>query len=393
MPKVLRIINRFNLGGPTYNAAYLTRYLPDNYETLLVGGHHSSSEEDSFHITDQLGIQPITLPEMKRDISLNSVSKAFRKIVKLIEWFKPDIVHTHASKAGALGRLAAWKNNVPVIVHTFHGNVFHSYFNKVKTGAYIKIEKELANRSNAVIAISPLQKKELVNTFKIADNDKVKVIPLGFDLERFQFNTEKKRENFRKLYDIDHDVVAIGIIGRLVSIKNHSLFLSVAKKVLEKTGVRTRFLIIGDGELKNELILEGEKKGLSIKKSKNDNAPLQFTSWIKNIDEAIAGLDIIVLTSKNEGTPVSLIEAQAGARAIITTDVGGIKDIILPGKSGLISASEDEESMVQNLLKLIENNELRKNMGLAGNNFVKNRFTYTRLAYDMDKLYCELLDA
>ena len=159
MPKILRIINRFNLGGPTYNAAYLTRYLPDNYETLLVGGHHSSSEEDSFHITDQLGIQPITLPEMKRDISLNSDSKAFRKIVKLIEWFKPDIVHTHASKAGALGRLAAWKNNVPVIVHTFHGNVFHSYFNKVKTGAYIKIEKELANRSNAVIAISPLQKK------------------------------------------------------------------------------------------------------------------------------------------------------------------------------------------------------------------------------------------
>ncbi len=388
MPKILRIINRFNLGGPTYNAAYLTRYMPDRYETLLIGGHHTDSEEDSFHITDQLGIQPITIPEMMRDISLTSDGKAFKKIAKLIDWFQPDIVHTHASKAGALGRLAAFRKNVPVVVHTFHGNVFHSYFNKAKTQAYIAIERRLAARSNAVIAISPLQKKELVDTFKVIKEDKVEVIPLGFDLDRFQVNQDTKRAKFREKYKIEDDEIAIGIIGRLVSIKNHSLFLKVAKQTQLKTDRRLRFLIIGDGELKGSLMEEAKQMQTE---SEDCNANITFTSWIKNIDEAIAGLDIIVMTSKNEGTPVSLIEAQAGNKSVVTTDVGGIKDIILPNESGFISPSDNEPLMTNNLLQLINDGQLRQAMGNSGSNFVKNRFTYQRLASDMDLLYQKLL--
>ena len=388
MPKILRIINRFNLGGPTYNAAYLTRYMPDNYETLLIGGHHTDSEENSFHITDQLGIQPITIPEMMRDISLTSDGKAFQKIAKLIDWFQPDIVHTHASKAGALGRLAAFRKNVPVIVHTFHGNVFHSYFNKAKTQAYIAIERRLAARTNAVVAISPLQKKELVDTFKIVKEDKVEVIPLGFDLDRFQENLDVKRDLFRKKYNIETDELAIGIIGRLVSIKNHSLFLKVAYQAQSKTNKKLRFLIIGDGELKSALIKEVKQMKKEVE---GGGVNITFTSWIKDIDEAIAGLDIIVMTSKNEGTPVSLIEAQAGCKAIITTDVGGIKDIILPNESGFISPSDNEPLMTNNLLRLINDGPLRQTMGNSGSKFVKNRFTYHRLAHDMDILYQKLL--
>ena len=391
MPKILRIINRFNLGGPTYNAAYLTRYMSGEYETLLIGGARSESEEDSFHITKQLGLEPVIIPEMKRDISPKEDQIAYKKILQLIDWYKPDIIHTHASKAGALGRLAAIRRKTSIIVHTFHGHVFHSYFNAVKTRAYISIERKLAQHSDAIIAISPIQKEELVHQFGIAEERKVKVIPLGFDLSRFKENQDSKRTQFRTQYLLNDDMVAIGIIGRLVQIKNHDLFLEMAKKAREQTNKKVKFFIIGDGELKADLQQKAaELKLISSSSSFEDD--LIFTSWIKNIDEAIAGLDIIVMTSNNEGTPVSLIEAQAGERAIITTDVGGIRDIIIPGETGLISPKGDLNSLSSNLLKLIDDEAGRKSMGSAGYDFVRNKFTYKRLAGDMDLLYKELLE-
>lgn len=391
MPRVLRIINRFNLGGPTYNAAYLTKYLPSQYETLLIGGAHSESEEDSLHITQQLGIDPIIIPEMKRDISPKEDHIAYKKIHQLIDWFKPDIIHTHASKAGALGRLAGIRSRTPIIVHTFHGHVFHSYFNKVKTQAYISIERKLAQHTDAIVAISPLQKRELVDDFAIASEDKVKVVPLGFDLSRFKENQSGKRKLFRTKYDVQDDVIAIGIIGRLVQIKNHQLFLELAKKVIANTTKKVVFFVIGDGELMSALQAEAIALQLNTVNGSQNN--VVFTSWIKNVDEAIAGLDIIVMTSNNEGTPVSLIEAQAGERAIVSTEVGGIKDIIIPGKTGLISPSGQLDGLYNNLSKLIENDEERILMGASGFEFVKDKFTYARLAENMDNLYANLLNA
>lgn len=138
MPKVLRIINRFNIGGPTYNAAYLSAYLPPEYETMLLAGSLDEGEESSEHVLDELGLKPVYIAEMKREISPKDDIAAYRKIKQIIKEFKPDIVHTHASKAGTLGRLAAASCGVKVIVHTFHGHVFHSYFGKTKT-AFIKI--------------------------------------------------------------------------------------------------------------------------------------------------------------------------------------------------------------------------------------------------------------
>lgn len=391
MPKILRIINRFNLGGPTYNAAYLSRYLPDEYETLLIGGAHAESEEDSFHITSQLGLNPITISEMKRDISPKEDQMAYKKILQLIDWFQPDIIHTHASKAGALGRLAGIRRKVPIIVHTFHGHVFHSYFNKVKTQAYISIERRLATYSDAIIAISPLQKKELVEQFKIAPESKTKVIPLGFDLSRFKEDQDRKRKCFRDQYRIGEEYIAVGIIGRLVQIKNHELFLQLAKNVLSQTKRKVKFFIIGDGDLMTDLKQRAKELNLISKDNFSHDDPLIFTSWIKNIDEAIAGLDIIVMTSKNEGTPVSLIEAQAGERAIISTEVGGIKDIILPDESGFMSPNGDLQGLSDQLYKLIEDDQLRKEMGKVGYSFVREKFTYQRLANDMDHLYKNLL--
>jgi len=168
MPKVLRIINRFNLGGPTYNVAYLTRYLSPDYQTQLVGGVKENSEADSDHILDELGIRPLRITSMKRSINPLNDYLSFRELVKIIREYKPDIVHTHASKAGTIGRLAALYCRIPVIVHTFHGHVFHSYFGSVKTALFKFIERELAKRTTAIIAISEKQKHELAVTHRIA---------------------------------------------------------------------------------------------------------------------------------------------------------------------------------------------------------------------------------
>ena len=177
MPKVLRIINRFNLGGPTYNAAYLSKYMAPEFETLLVGGMHDSTEKSSEFILEELGLEPLIIPEMKREINFKNDRIAYKKIKKIIQEFKPDIVHTHASKAGALGRLAAHKMGVKVIIHTFHGHVFHSYFGKLKTEFYKFIERKLAKRSSKIIAISELQKQELVEKYKICSEEQTVVIP------------------------------------------------------------------------------------------------------------------------------------------------------------------------------------------------------------------------
>ena len=391
--KVLRIINRFNIGGPTYNAAYLTRYLSDDFETLLVGGAKYEEEESSEFILDKLGLEAIVIPEMQRSINRKNDTIAYKKIKKIIAEFKPDIVHTHASKAGFLGRMAAKKMNVPVVVHTFHGHVFHSYFGALKTKFYKNLERYLSKKSTKIIAISEIQKDELSLTHKICDKDKIEVVPLGFDLSRFQEDMEGKRSSFRAEYQLDEDEVAIGIIGRLVDIKNHQMFLNVVSKVLKETTQNVRFFIIGDGEEKDrlkqlcdELDLESTEWNKNKKK-----CHVTFTSWIKNIDWANAGLDVISLTSLNEGTPVSLIEAQACNKPIVTTNVGGVKNVTIENQTAFITEVGEEIKFSALLLKLIEDKSLREEMGNRGYPFVENRFSYIRLVRDVEELYKRLL--
>ena len=395
MIKVLRIINRFNLGGPTYNAALLTKHLPaDRYETLLVGGEKDESEGSSLHITQYLGLDPIIIPEMKREISPKDDYKSYKRICNLIEEFKPDIVHTHASKAGTVGRLAARKMKVPGIVHTFHGHVFHSYFSKAKTTFYKHIEKRLAKSSSKIIAISDIQKHELGTIHKICPPEKISVIPLGFDLTKFKANQEIKRNLFRSKYKIKDNEIAVGIIGRLVPIKNHELFLNAASTALQKTSQKVKFFIVGDGELMNCLLKKADELNFVISKPGeiNEKANLFFTSWITDMDHVVAGVDLVALSSKNEGTPVSLIEAQAGNRSVISTNVGGIENVIENGKTGLLSKNEDVQGFADNLLTLLEDHKLRQELGENGWVNVGQRFHYDRLANNIDQLYTEILN-
>jgi glycosyltransferase involved in cell wall biosynthesis len=394
MPKVLRIINRLNLGGPTYNAAYLTKGLEPEFETLLVAGMKDDTEESSEFILKDLGISATYIRNMQREISFANDRDAYRQIDKIIKDFKPDIVHTHAAKAGTLGRIAAKRNKVPVILHTFHGHVFHSYFNPLKTKLFIAIEKYLASISTGIIAISEEQKKDLGTIYKICSPNKISTIPLGFDLDRFTIDQPIKRAQFRNQYALADQTIAVGIIGRLVPIKNHLLFLEGWKKIVQSVNIPVHAFIIGDGEIRQELEARCNSLGIIFNTplQNNEGATLTFTSWILDVDVPLAGLDIIALTSFNEGTPVSLIEAQAAGKPIVTTNVGGIFNTTIPGKTALLVESNDEENFVLQLKSLIEDKELREEMSIEGPNFVMKKYHYSRLIADMKVLYNRLLN-
>ena len=383
--KILRIINRFNIGGPTYNATFLTRFMSDEFETLLIGGLPEENEANSLHILKEYDVEPLLIHELKREPNLKSDRLALKKIKTIIQEFKPDIVHTHASKAGALGRKAAFSCNVPVVVHTFHGHVFHSYFGKIKTSIFKNIERYLAKKSTGIIAISNLQKKELCETHKITTAKKIEVIPLGFDLKKFQDHYSENRIAVRKEYDINDDTLALCIIGRLAPVKDHFFFLDVIEELSLQTDRKIKIFIVGDGELRKEI-------NTRVDLLKNKGVDIIMTSWIFDIAKFNAGMDIMCLTSKNEGTPVSLIEAQASNLPVISTDGGGVSDIVSQNETGFIISRKDKREFVKKLKTLVDDDELRNKMKTKGWEHVHLKFSYKRLASDMENYYKKLLN-
>ena len=392
MPRVLRIINRFNLGGPAYNVALLTKYLAPEYETLLIGGEKEPDEDSSLFIFNEMGLEPLVINEMSRSVNFLQDIKAYYRIKKIIKEFKPDIVHTHAAKAGALGRLAAYSCKVPVIIHTFHGHVFHSYFGKFKTAIYKNIECFLAKKSSVIIAISEKQKQELCNEHKIAPAEKIKVVPLGFDLTKFSDNQIEKRKTFRHKYQIEDDEICIVIIGRLAPVKNHPLFLKAIQFVKSHSNKKIRAIIVGDGNLRQGLMQQCADLNLDYcyYPSEPKKTTVTFTSWIQDVSYPLAGSEIVCLTSFNEGTPVSLIEAQAAAKAIVTTKVGGIENSVNDKAAFLIDIL-DEKQFCEKLLLLCNDAVLKEKMAVCGKDFVFKQFHYTRLVQDIKNLYSSLL--
>jgi len=391
MTKVLEIVNRFNLGGVTYNAAYLTKYMPAEYETMLVGGPNDKTEKNSEYIVNSLGIKPVIIPEMRRELNFRQDLLAYKKLKQIIAEFKPDVVHTHASKAGALGRRAAKDMGVKAIVHTFHGHVFDAYFNSVKSKFYQGVERRLAKNTDVIVAISEKQKKDLVDKYTICEASKVRVIPLGFDLSMFTIDKEIKRQHFREKYGLEDEDIAIGIVGRIVPIKNHKMFLKSFVQLKKNTQKSIKAFIVGDGELRQEIEKEAISLGLKISSNSAKNVDVVFTSWIREMDVLNAAMDIVALTSLNEGTPVSLIEAQASGVPIVSTNVGGVEDIVIVDETALLVDSGDVNGFSNSLQSLVEKDTLRKKMAEKGSEQVLRQFSYKRLVDDMSKLYKELL--
>ncbi|MBU1006932.1 MAG: glycosyltransferase family 4 protein [Candidatus Omnitrophica bacterium] len=392
--KILRIIARLNIGGPARNAVLLTEGFStssasgglrsNNIETVLVCGEVAKGEGDMMWLAREKGINPVIVPELGRELSFINDWVAFWKIYGIICREKPDIIHTHTAKAGTLGRLAGVVYNIlrllrfarndrtVVLVHTFHGHVLHSYFGRVKSFVFIWIEKILALFTDKIITVSSNLERELSGIFRIAHEKKFSVVELGFELDGLLKMPAKSGT----------DCINIGIVGRLVPVKNHRMLLRALKRV-KGEGCRVKLIVIGDGELRAELEAYARELGIYD--------IVEFRGWVKDLREVYGDLDIVVLTSLNEGTPVSLIEAMAAARPVVATRVGGVGDVVSDGKNGYLVKSGDVEGFAEKLSELIKDRDKRLKFGEEGRRSVKDRFSKDRLIKDVKELYNNIL--
>ena len=384
--KIIRIITRLNIGGPAQHAIFLTRSMQgDHFKTTLTTGVCGRGEVDMMYLAKELGVEPIVVREMSREVNpLKDLAALFR-IYKIIKKEKPDIVHTHTAKAGTLGRLASILAGKAIRVHTFHGHSLEGYFGRIKNLVFAFIEKILARFTDRIIVLSKKQRDDLSQKYHIADQARFSIINLGLDLERFLQIGDAHSGKFRIEYNIDEEAVLIGIVGRLVEIKNHRMFLDAVKKIQTQAREKNyRFVIVGDGHLKSRLIEYARKSGILDL--------IRFTGWYKNIWEVYEDLDIVTLTSLNEGTPVSLIQAMASLRSVVATDVGGVESVVLDGKNGYIVRSGDTDDFSNKVLDLAQSAEKRKIFGQSGREYVRNKFSEERLTRDLENLYVDLVE-
>lgn len=392
--KILRIINRLNIGGPTYNVAYLSKFIEKPFETKILAGMIEPGEGSSVYVLESLGLEHTLIATMFRRISLVNDLKSYNAIRKIINEFQPDIVHTHAAKAGALGRIAARfsKHKPKIIIHTYHGNIFDGYFSPLKSWIFLNIERILARFSTAIISISNQQRNELIERYSIAPASKIRMIPLGFMLDHFNRDIEKKNIQIRAEFKIPLARPIIVITGRLTAIKNHRFFIDVVCHCKRTESTPFTSLIVGDGELRSELIEYARNAGLNtaLFDDIKGGEDIIFTSFRKDIDAINAAADIVVLTSRNEGTPVSIIEAMATSKAVITTPVGGVSDFITSQENGVI-CEEDVPIFAYQINQLLKHESHRLQIGKSAQLSVVKLFDYRRLVADMQELYNELL--
>jgi len=383
--KVLRIIARLNIGGPARHVVILTGGLDkDRYDSILVSGAVGKGEGDMSYLAEEGRIRRVFVPELGRSINPLADFIAFFKILNAIRREKPHIVHTHTAKAGTLGRIAAIFAGVPVKIHTFHGHVFYGYFNRFATGYFLWVERMLARFTDRIIAISEGQKEDLLYRYKIGQEGKYSVINLGLDLEPF-LHVDSKKGIFRQRHGLDKDAILVGLIGRLVPVKNHRMFIKVARLIKGQIEPdifnRVKFVIVGDGPEKPALTAYANSIGIG--------KSVIFTGWAHDLIEVYADIDIVALTSRNEGTPLSIIEAFASAKPVIATDVGGVGDVA--GGVGILTARDDDDAFTKALGELIRSDEMRREMGMKGRMAVMEKFSKERLVSQTEKLYEELI--
>ena len=363
-PRIIIILNRLVIGGPSADTISLAFYLQKKFEILILFGEKESDEiQADFLLKKYPNLQLKKIKYLRRSINPLVDVAAFFSILNIFYSFKPTIVHTHGSKSGFLGRFAAWLSSVPVIIHTFHGHLFHAYFHESISKIILFSEKLLAKITTSIITLSEQQQFDLIYKYKIADKNKIILIPLGVDESLLQENSSLHRNNFREKYGLQKNDIAIGIIGRIVPIKNHKLFIKIAEELLSKGIGNIFFFIVGDGNGKVELQNYLLSKHLSYAEGLNStNSKFIFTSWIENVATVYHGLDILLLTSLNEGTPLSIIESQICGKPVVATNVGGVKDTFIPNKSGFLIDGFESAKYIEALMLLINNEELRKEM-------------------------------
>lgn len=393
-PRLLIILNRFVIGGQAVDTIPLAWHLKNYFDILVLYGEKEKDEIEPVYLLQQYkGLQLKKIKYLRRTINPFIDAFAFFNVLSTILKFQPDIVHTHGAKSGFIGRLAAWFARVPVIIHTFHGHFFHSYFSKNVSTLIAVVEKLIGKITTSAVALSNLQKMELVEKYKILPASKIKIIPLGFAFDQMN-DTENLRTSFRNRYGLKPGDVAIGIVGRIVAIKNHSFFVNVVNRITTNPMSNpVAFFIVGDGDLKKQVETDLHEKIISFNDyCINDQNRVVFTSWLSNMYEVMNGLDIVVLTSLNEGTPLSIIEAQFFKKPVVSTNVGGVKDTMVDEKTGFLSEKDDVTTFTQKLRLLVENKELREAMGSEGFIFASEKFSKQKEVEGTKELYLGLLN-
>jgi len=382
--KITRIVARLNIGGPAVHIVNLMAGLdPDRFDNQLIVGRPGPDEGDMGYLAAQKGIVPLVIPELGRELSPFSDLQIIFKLVRLLRRQGPHIVETHTAKAGGVGRLAARLAGVPIVIHVFHGHVFHSYFGPLKTKLFINVERALARLTDRIITISPAQRRDIVDVYRIAPSERVLMIPLGLDLKAFQAAKEAGRGRFRASLGIPGDRALVGFVGRLTSVKNPSLFIEVALRVVRQCP-GTRFVFVGDGELRSTLGRQVDALGLA--------QHIVFAGWQVDMPTVYADLDMLALTSLNEGTPVTVIEALAAGTPVVASAVGGVPDVVRDQETGVLAPSGDAEAMAEGIVHLLRDPERAGALARAGQQVVLERFDLKRLAKDMGSLYLALLE-
>ncbi len=381
--KIVRVIARLNVGGPALHVTYLTEGLASRgYETTLVAGDVARGEESMERVANSAGVEIVRLPGLSRELSPVHDLVAALRLARILRDVRPDVVHTHTAKAGAVGRFAALfaGRPRPVVVHTFHGHVLRGYFGTVGSRLFRAIERILAIMSDRLVAVSPEVRDELVG-LGIAPASKFEVIRLGIDLEpRVRFDGDPSE--VRRRLGIPQEAFLVGWFGRMTAVKRTEDLLRVLV-ALRRHGVDAALLLVGDGDDRPRL--EELAHELGVARS------CLFLGYQEDVAPFYAISDAVVLTSANEGTPVTIIEALAAGRPVVVTDVGGVADVVEDGVTGFLVDAGDADAMADRLAKLAADPSLAAALGAEGRRSVTERYAVSRLVDDVDRLYRSLL--
>jgi len=368
---VLRLITRLNVGGPARQALLLTRRLDDDFPTVLAAGQCAAGEVELSDPAVTVRRVPLVRP-----VRPETDARALQVVRRLLVESRASVVHTHMAKAGAIGRLAAttvWPR--PRTVHTFHGHVLDGYFRPAVESAFTTVERRLARQTDALVAVSPEIREALLD-LGIGTESQIHVIPLGFDLSSF-LAVERPAGTLRAHLGLAADVPLVGVLGRLVPIKDNETLLAAVARL---PGVH--LAVVGDGELRGALSSTAARLGIAGR--------VHFTGWWPDVAAAMSDVDVVALTSRNEGTPVSLIEASASARPVVATRVGGVADVVKDGVTGFLAHPGDADEVAGLLRRLLDDPDARRRLGEAGRQEVRHRFSQERLLKDIRELYAEL---
>ncbi|MDX6388072.1 MAG: hypothetical protein QOD85_1874, partial [Gaiellaceae bacterium] len=384
--KILRVIARLNMGGPALHVAYLTEGLRQRgYDTVLVAGTLARGEDSMAFVAAARDVEIVQIDQLGREISPLRDLVATVRLARLIRKERPQILHTHTAKAGTVGRVAAilaGSRRPPIIVHTFHGHVLRGYFGPLRSRFFRQLERWLATRTTALIAVSPQVRDDLV-ALGVAPKERFVVIRLGIELdERVAAESTNGRADNRRYLGIPGDRFAVGWIGRMTAVKRTDDIL-VAFKRLRDSGVDAVLCLVGDGPDRPELERRAHELGVI-----RDTV---FLGYQEDVAPFYSAFDALILPSSNEGTPVSAIEALAAGRPVVATRVGGVPDVVRDGEDGFLVEAGDTDELADRLEQLARDPALRERMGKQGRERVLPRYAVDRLVEDVDELYRSLL--